>query len=252
MVYLKTGEEIELMRQSGAILKKVVRELREEVIKPGVTTKRIDDEAQRRIKGYGGEGSFNTVPGYLWFTTLPVNEQIVHTPPSERTLKTGDILTLDIGVRYKGYHTDHANTFVIGDVQLDSKTTEFLKVGKKTLYSALALVKPGRYIGEISACIQQGIEGHGYHIIKELTGHGLGKSLHEDPVVPGFIHKPIEKTYRIQPGLTIAVEVIYAMGTNKMIHEKGDDWSIRTADGSLAGWYEHTVAVSDKNTFILT
>lgn len=250
MIHLKSPQEIETMKQAGEILRRVYSEVKQE-IKPGITTNAIEARVKELIYKYGGEGSFDKVPGYRWVTCLPVNDQIVHTPPSDRVLKDGDVLTVDMGVFLRGYHTDFADTFVVGNA-LDEETVRFLKVGEETLKKALALVKSGNRIGQISELIQTEVEGAGYHIVKPLTGHGLGKTLHEDPLVPGFLHTPIAKTYKMQPGLTIAVEVIYGQTTGEMKHEKGGNWSIVTADGSLSGQFEHTIAITDKNSFILT
>ena len=250
MIHLKTPAEIETMTKAGEICRRVYQEVKAGV-KPGITTAHLEKKTKELIYKYGGEGSFDKVPGYKWVTCQPINDQIVHTPPSERVLEDGDVLTIDMGVFLNGYHTDFADTFIVGTAK-DQETVEFLKKGEETLKKALAVVKAGNYVGQISKVIQSEIEGAGYHIIKPLTGHGLGKTLHEEPMVPGFLPGPVERTYKMQPGLTIAVEVIYGKTTGKMKHEKGNDWSIVTADGGLSGQFEHTIAVTDKNSFILT
>jgi methionyl aminopeptidase len=250
MIHLKSPDEIEIMQKAGTILRRVYREVKKDIT-PGITTNDIERKTKELIYKYGGEGSFDKVPGYKWVTCQPVNDQIVHTPPSDRVLQDGDVLTVDMGVFLDGFHTDFADTFVVGQAR-DQETVEFLKVGEETLKKALALVKPGNRIGHISQLVQQEIEGAGFHIVKQLTGHGLGRSLHEEPMVPNFLHGPIEKTYKIQPGLTIAVEVIYGRTTGEMRHEKGEKWSIVTLDGSLSAQFEHTIAVDSKNAFILT
>ena len=249
MIKLKTDKEIKIMTEGGARLRKVVKELMPQ-IKAGMTTAQIDNKAERLIIKMGGEASFTKVTGYFWSTCLPVNEQIVHTPPSNRVLQDGDILTVDIGMYYKGYHTDFADTVAIGKV--DKKTDRFLETGKKTLTLAIKKVKKGRRIGEISRTIQDEIEGVGYSIVRELTGHGVGRDLHEDPNIPGFLDSPVENTIMIRQGMVIAIEVIYAIGGGKMVHEENDDWSIKTKDMSLSACFEHSVAVTDINTLILT
>ncbi len=249
MIHLKTRQEIEIMGEGGRRLRKVVQELMPK-IKEGMTTRQIDNEAERLVKKMRGEPSFKRVKGYRWSTCLCINEQIVHTPPSERVIKSGDILTVDIGMYYEGFHTDFADTIAIGD--LDEKSKMFLQTGKETLKYAIEKVKAGNRLGEISQTIQRKIEEAGFNIVKELTGHGVGRDLHEDPNIPGFIDKPLEKTQLIQPGLVVAVEVIYATGEGEMTYESPDQWSIRTKDGSLAGCFEHTVAVTNTNTLILT
>lgn len=249
MIHLKSDVEIGIMSEGGRRLRKVVDELRQ-IIKAGITTEQIDIEAETLIKKRGGEPSFKRVPGYKWSTCLPVNEQIVHTPPSDRKLIDGDIVTLDIGMYYKGFHTDYADTVAIGTI--DKETEKFLRIGKNTLNSAIKFAECNRKLGDISKEIEKHIVSNGYCIIKELTGHGIGRELHEDPYVPGFLDRPINKTQIIKPGLVIAIEVIYAASTNKMIYETGSDWSIRTDDKSLSACFEHTVAITNIKSFILT
>jgi methionyl aminopeptidase len=249
MIHLKTKEEIEIMRECGKKLTASVNELLP-FIQPGITTLEIDQEAERLILKNGAESSFNKVPGYKWTTCLPINEQAVHTPPSKRVVKDGDVLTVDIGAYYKGYHTDYATTFVVGS-NTNPKVEQFLKTGRETLDKAIGKAKEGAYLGEISQAMQEGIYGNGYFVLKELTGHGIGHDLHEDPYVPNYIEKPVERTLKIPSGLVIAVEVIYSMGSERIVYEKQGQWSIRSKDRSICACYEHTIAILDKNTYIL-
>ncbi len=250
MIDYKSEDEIESMRQGGAILRNVVDKLLPQV-KEGMTTEEVDRIATELIKNQGGDISFNKVKGYRWSTCLCVNEQVVHTPPSKRTLKKGDVFTIDIGVYYKNLHTDFATTFVVGG-ETDPETNRFLKIGKETLEKAIGKAKVGARIGEISKVIQDQIYGAGYFILKELTGHGVGRELHEDPFVPGYLDRKIEKTLEIKPGLVIAIEVIYSKGTEEIAYESGDDWSIISSDRSLTACFEHTIAISKKGTIVLT
>lgn len=250
MIDYKSEQEIELMRKGGEMLKKVVADLIPK-IKEGITTNEIDREAEKLIKNQGGDSSFNKVPGYRWSTCLSINDQVVHTPPSNRKVKNGDVFTIDIGMYYKKFHTDFSTTFVIGG-KTDPETERFLKVGRETLTRAISKAVKGGRLGEISKTIQDGIRKSGYFIMKELTGHGVGRELHEDPFVPGFINKPVEKTLEIKPGLVIAIEVIYSRGTEEIAYEKGDDWSIISADRSLTACFEHTVAITNNGTVVLT
>jgi methionyl aminopeptidase len=250
MIHLKTKEEIEIMKECGRILKTSTDELLK-MIKPGITTLEIDQEAERLINKNGAESSFKKVPGYSWTTCLPVNEQAVHTPPSKRVLKDGDVLTIDIGAYLKGFHTDYATTCIVG-TKKDPKIETFLTVGQETLEKAVSVVKQGAYLGEISKVMQDGIYGHGYFVLKELTGHGVGRELHEDPYVPNFLERPVEKTMKIPSGLVIAVEVIYSMGSELIAYENGQEWSITSADKSICACFERSIAVFDKNTYILT
>lgn len=249
MAHLKTEEEIAVMVEGGKRLKKIVNELRP-MLRAGIRTREIDREAESLIQKYEGEASFRKVPRYYWNTCLPINEQVVHTPPSDRVVQTGDLLTLDIGLYYRGYHTDYAETVLVGED--DPTKRRFLDVGEETLAKAIGQAKVGNRLGHIALAIQKEMERNSFFVLKELTGHGIGKELHEDPYVPGFLDSPIEKTSLIKPGLVIAIEVIYAMGTERIKYEKGEDWSIVTADGSLSACFEHTVAVTENGVRILT
>jgi len=248
MVHLKSKEEIRLMIEGGRRLREVLMSLRP-VIKPGVTTKFIDEKADELIIKQGGRPSFKMVKNYDWATCLPVNEQIVHTPPSERILKDGDVLTVDIGMYFQGYHTDFATTLFVGKERSEI-VEKFLETGQIALKKAILQANVGKRIGDISQTIQQEIEKNGYKIIKELTGHGIGKELHEDPYIFGFLQGSKDKTLIIKPGLTIAIEIIYSQTCEEIDYE--GDWSIRTKDRSLSACFEHTVAVTEDKTIVLT
>lgn len=250
MIYYKTGEEIEIMKESGRKLRRAV-ELLLPTVRPGMTTGEIDKQAEELIVKQGAQPSFKRVKGYSWTTCVPINEQVVHTPPGNRKLKEGDVLTIDIGAYFKGFHSDYATTFIVGNTR-DEKIERFLETGKTALQKAIDQATFGNRLGHISKAIEEEIYPAGYHIMEQLTGHGIGHELHEDPFVPGFLDKPLEKTLKIREGLVLAIEVIYSMGTEDIAYEKGDDWSIVTADGSLSACFEHTVAITNKNTFILT
>jgi len=250
MIHYKTEEEIKIMSEGGKKLKQILKRLIK-FVKPGITTLAIENEAQRLIKEEKAEVSFDKVEGYQFATCLPVNEQIVHTPPSERVLKKGDLLTIDIGLYYQGFHTDCAKTMVVGEEE-KGEIKRFLDTGREALKKAIEKIKVGGYLGEVSKAIETIIKKNSYFVIKKLTGHGIGKDLHEDPFVFGFLDRPLEKTLKIKPGLVLAVEVIYSMGTEEMVFEKDNDWSIVTKDGSLSACFEKTVAVTKNGVFILT
>lgn len=244
------------MADAGARLKKVMDELLP-LVKSGITTNFIDKTAERLILKNGGKPSFKEVHGYKWTTCLPINEQIVHTPPSERIIKDGDLLTIDIGLFLKGFHTDFATSFIVGPhfaqgAPRGKEIQKFLKVGSDTIYKAIKQVKIGNRIGDISKTIQDNIESAGYNLSDSLVGHGIGKILHEDPMVPGILDMSIANTPKIEKGLVIAVEIIYMMGARKVELEKNSQWSIKTTDNSLSACFEHTVAVADNEAIILT
>lgn len=250
MIDYKTEEEIKIMSEGGKKLKQILERLIK-FVKPGITTLAIENEAQRLIKEEKAEVSFDKVEGYQFATCLPVNEQIVHTPPSERVLKKGDLLTIDIGLYYQGFHTDCAKTMVVGEEE-KGEIKRFLDTGREALKKAIEKIKVGGYLGEVSKTIEAIIKKNGYFVIKKLTGHGIGKDLHEDPFVFGFLDRPVEKTLKIKAGLVLAVEVIYSMGTEEMAFEKDNNWSIVTKDGSLSSCFEKTVAVTKNGVLILT
>ncbi|KKQ38327.1 MAG: Methionine aminopeptidase [Candidatus Roizmanbacteria bacterium GW2011_GWA2_37_7] len=252
MIHLKTKQEIGRMKEGGAIVRDVVEKLLG-TVEPGITTYQIDRLAEEMIRARGAAPSFQKVNGYRWTTCLPINEQAVHTPPSATKLKRGDVLTIDIGVYHQGLHTDFATTVVVGgEGSADKKTNAFLQKGKDTLEQAIAKVQPWKHLGEVSGFIEHEITASGYFILKELTGHGIGKELHEDPYVLNYLDKPVEKTYKIQPGLTIAIEIIYSMGTTHIAYEPNIEWSIITKDRSLSACFERSIAVGEEETFILT
>ena len=250
MIHVKNAQEIEWMKTGGKILREVFEELLP-TIEPGIKTDAIDKTAEQLIRAKGAEPSFKRVKGYRWTTCLPINEQAVHTPPSSRELKPKDVLTIDMGVYYHGFHTDCATTILVG-VQSDEKIRAFLQKGKDTLEQAISQVKAGVRLGTIGSFIEREITGAGYFILRDLTGHGIGHELHEDPYVLNYLDQPVEKTYRIQPGLTIAVEIIYAKGTDQIAYESGEEWSIITQDRSLSACFERSIAIGEEETYILT
>ena len=238
------------MRVGGEKLKAVMKQLVPQ-IRAGITTNDINVLAETYIKEQGADISFNKVEGYKWAVCVPINEQVVHTPPTKRILKNGDVLTVDIGAYYQGFHTDHAITLVVGGTSTP-KIERFLQVGKEALQLAIDQARVGKRIGHISEAIEKKVGGAGYTIMKQLTWHGVGKQLHEDPLIPGYISKPIEKTMKLRPGMVLALEVIYSMGSADISYEENLEWSIITADKSMSACFEHTVALTDKNSLVLT
>jgi methionyl aminopeptidase len=250
MITYKTPEEIEIMRECGAKLKEVMKQLTPQ-IRAGITTNELNRLAEKYIKEQGADISFNKVEGYKWAVCVPINEQVVHTPPSKRVLKDGDVLCIDIGAYFKGFHTDHAITVVVGG-KSTPEIDKFLRVGREALELAIKEAVVGKRIGNISQAIQEKVEGAGYTVMKQLTGHGVGHELHEDPFIPGILTKSVEKTMKLKPGMVLALEVIYSMGSSEIAYENNQEWSIITADKSMSACFEHTVAITDKNTLVLT
>lgn len=246
MISLKSSREIELMDRAGTVVALVHKRLKEE-IKPGMTTKRIDQICEEVIRENGCTPSFKGLYGFPGSVCTSVNEVLVHGIPGSQILKNGDIISVDVGACYKGYHGDSAWTFLVGDV--DEKTRDLCRVTEEALYRGLEQVRPGNRIGDISWAIQSYVEAHGYSCPIEYTGHGIGKSVHEDPYVPnvGRPHTgPILKR-----GMCIAIEPMVFMG-KPHCHTLDDDWGVVANDHSLSAHYEHTIAITADGYKILT
>lgn len=250
MAYIKTPHEIALMTEAGKRLHAVTERLIP-AIKSGMTTRAVDDLAQSLLRLEGLGISFQTVNGYEFATCTAVNEQAVHTKPSGYVLRPGDVLTLDIGGIYEGYHSDWATTIIVDHIH-DVRKEKFLAAGQRALKETLAHLGPGVHLGMVGMIMQQEIEGAGYQVLRELTGHGIGRELHEDPYIPNVVTKPMHKTYQIQPGFVCAIEIIYSESTTHLVQTNPDGWSIDTADGSLAACFEETIVVTQNGIHILT
>lgn len=237
------------MRQGGKKLA-AVRDQVAAAIVPGANLKRLDDLADKLLVGTGGEPAFKKVPGYKWATCINVNAGIVHgIPHAHIIIQDGDIVSLDVGLWYQGYYTDTSITVVAGTASLE--TQRFLAAGKHALKTAINLAKPGLRIGHISRAIQTSIETAGYNCLRNYTGHGVGKSLHEFPSIPCVLDRPLESTPIIEPGMTLAIEVMYMMGLPEVVKLK-DGWTIATKDGSSSGLFEETIIVGKKTPEIIT
>ncbi len=249
---MSDNNRISVMQQGGTMLNTIQKRLLQKV-QVGVSAKDIDREADRLIKEVEGAASFKTVKNYKWATCICVNDEVVHGIPDDTFIK-GDVVCIDVGLLYKGYHTDTAWTVYLptGDLRKDSTVEKFLKTGKKTLDDAIKEVRVGNRIGNISKTIQNGIEGNGYYIVKELVGHGVGKTLHESPQIPGYLDSDTKHTPIIKEGQTLAIEVIYALGTGEIEYKNDDGWTIVTKDGSLSAVFEHTVLATYSGPLILT
>ena len=236
--------ELSLIRKSGEILAKALKRALES-IKVGVTELEVDEVVKREIYKLGGDLSYKTVPGYKYATCITVNEQVVHGIPTERKFVTGDLVSVDLAVMYKGWHTDAAWSILIGS---DAEKKKFLKVGEEALWEGINQATAGNRVGDISFAIQSKIEGAGYQVVRSLVGHGVGRSLHEDPEIPGFGQKGSGMI--LKTGMTLAIEVIYTKGSSDLLLDT-DGWTFRTADNSWGGLFEMTVIVG-KNPEILT
>ncbi len=252
MIDYKTPEEITLMQHGGHILSDVLGEVMD-AIKPGVTELEIDQLSEKLIRARGGEPGFKKVKGYHHTICVSTNDVVVHGIPGSYAFQEGDVVGIDCGVFYKGFHTDMSDSkIVVGPkTKPDKAAAEFLRVGKHALDEAISMAIMGNRIGNISETIQKIVEAGGYSVVRSLIGHGVGRNLHEEPEVPGYLVGKIQKTPLLKEGMTIAVEVIYNMGSSEVVLDR-DGWTIRTEDGALAGLYERTIAITKNGPLMLT
>lgn len=248
MIHIKTPEEIAIMREGGKKLGIILEDLLE-FSQTGVVLLDIEKRANELILASGATPSFSTVPGYKWATCLNVNEVVVHGIPSTYALRDGDVFTIDIGLIYKGLHTDTAGTKIIGP---SKKNEEFLNTGKLALERGIEAARVGNRIGDISKIVQETIEGAGYSIVKSLVGHGVGRDLHEEPQIPNYLRGSIANTLPLREGMTIAIEPIYAMGRGEIVYENTDGWTLATRDRSLTSVFEHSLAITASGPVVLT
>lgn len=249
MIKLKSPREIAIMTEGGEKLSQVLRQLSLLVL-PGSTPIDIDQKAQKFLLATGGTPSFKTVSGYKYSTCISVNDEVVHSIPTRTPLKEGDIVGLDIGLLYKGYHTDTSITLPVG--KISPETQKFLKAGRESLDSAVNQAKIGNTIWDISKAMEAPILKAGYSPVRSLTGHGVGTTLHEEPYVPCFAVGDRKYSIKLEPGLILAIETIYNQGTPEVVYKNDDNWTLVTEDGKLSGMFEVTVAITNQGTQILT
>lgn len=245
-IYLKSTEQAEIIRENGVILGKAHAEVAK-AIGEGVKTKELDKIAEEFIKDNGGQPSFLNLYDFPASLCISVNEVVVHGIPSNRVLKSGDVISVDCGVHKNGFHADSAYTYCVGEP--NNETIELLKVTKESLFEGIECAKSGKRIGDISYAIQKYNEDRGYGIVRELVGHGIGRSVHEAPEVPNYGKRgngPL-----IQNGLVIAIEPMVTQGKRFVVQES-DGWTIRTEDKKPAAHFEHTVFVTKDGPDILT
>ena len=246
-VTIKSHKEIELMRKAGEILAATHEELKK-AIHPGISTLDIDKLGERIIRGYGCIPSFKNYNGYPASICISVNDEVVHGIPSRhRILREGDIVSLDAGVIYKGYHSDAARTWAVGEVSPEAQ--KLMDVTKQSFFEGIRFAKSGNHLNDISAAIQSFAESFGYGVVRELVGHGIGTHLHEDPEVPNFAMK--RKGILLRPGMTLAVEPMINMGGPDVLW-MDDDWTVVTVDHSLSSHYENTILITEGEPEILS
>jgi methionyl aminopeptidase len=248
VIQLKSAREIDLMAQGGKILGDTVQHLRS-VVQPGMSTGELDDIAETFIRSYeGAVPAFKGLYGFPGSICASVNNEIVHGIPSrKRVLKDGDIISIDVGVGYKGYFTDSATTVAVGTISADAR--RLLDVTAESLEAGIAAATVGNHIGDIGAAVQKVVEAAGFSVVRDLVGHGIGVEFHEEPQVPNY-GKP-KRREKLVPGLTIAIEPMVNIG-GPATRTLSDRWTIVTLDGSLSAHFEHTVAITDDGPRVLT
>ena len=246
MIYYKTREEIEKLRRSALLVSETLALIASK-IEPGVKTGYLDRIAEEYIRSQGGEPTFKGYQGFPATLCISVNEEVVHGIPGEYMLKEGDVLSVDCGAYRDGFHGDHAFSFQVGEV--DPKIKKLLDVTEKSLYTGIEQAKAGNRIGDIGFAIQDYVQKRGYTVVRELTGHGVGRNLHEDPSVPNYGKRG--RGHKIKEGMTLAIEPMINLG-KKSVRQLPDGWTIVTADGLPSAHFEHDIAIIDGKPEILS
>lgn len=246
-ITIKSSREIELMTEAGRILE-IVHEEMEKALKPGMTTFEIDALGEEVIRSYGCKPSFLNYNGYPASICVSVNDEVVHGIPSrKRIIKEGDIVSLDAGVIYKGYHSDAARTHAIGEISPEAK--KLIEVTKQSFFEGMKFAKEGNHLFDISAAIGNYAESFGYGVVRDLCGHGIGRNLHEDPEIPNY--RTIRRGPKLRAGMTLAIEPMINAGTAN-VRWLDDNWTVVTADGRLSAHYENTVLITKDGPVLLT
>jgi methionyl aminopeptidase len=246
MVNIKSKRELELMRQSGKLVARVLMELTKLAV-PGTKLIELDQAAEELTLSFGAKPSFKGYIGYRHSLCTSVNEQVVHGIPTDRVLKDGDIIGLDFGLSYQGFHGDSAVTVAVGKISEEAK--ELLYVTKQSLYAGIDSARAGNTIKDVAIAIESVVKPYGFGIVKEFVGHGIGEKLHEDPQIPNYAAGA--SNLKLKPGMTIAIEPMVNRGTHK-VRVLGDRWTAVTNDGELSAHYEHSIAITDGEPEILT
>jgi methionyl aminopeptidase len=246
MVVCRTKEEIEKIRRAGRIVAEVLRDLRE-MAQPGVTTRELDRYAEAKIRARGGIPTFKGYRGFPASICTSINEEVVHGIPSDRKLCAGDIVGIDCGVTLDSYVADAAITVPVGEVS--EEVQRLLRVTEEALYRAIEQARVGNRLYDISYAVQSYAEAHGYSVVRDFCGHGVGRQMHEDPQVPNF--GTPGRGLRLRPGLVLAIEPMLNMGTHE-VEIADDGWTVRTVDRKLSAHFEHTIAITERGPIILT
>jgi len=240
-------QKISSMRAGGKRMR-VVKKALQDFVTVGTTFEAIEAKAQELIKAQGGIPNFALVPGYHWATCVMKNDELCHGIPKNKVVDDGDVITIDVGMLYEGWHLDTSITFAVGTVS--SEISHFLEVGKQSLKKAIAKARVGSSVYDVSSAMQRVVERAGYSAAYQLTGHGIGEELHMEPSIPCEADRA-DKKIKLYEGQTVAIEIMYAMGDATVVLDK-DKWTYRTQDGSLSGMFEETVLVTAAGPEILT
>ena len=247
MVILKTGRELKKMREAGRIAAKALK-LAGEAVEPGITTFDIDEIVRKYIESEGAKPSFLGYNGFPASACISVNDVVIHGIPNKTCrIKSGDIVSIDIGAFFEGFHGDNAATFACGDITDEARA--LIKVTKESLYEGIKMAKAGNRIGDVASAVQRYVEARNYSVVRDFVGHGVGAKLHEDPCVPNFGTKG--RGVRLLPGMTIAIEPMVNVGTHR-VKVLDDDWTTVTADGKNSAHFEHSVVITPDGPVILT
>ncbi|WP_409290997.1 type I methionyl aminopeptidase [Peribacillus sp. SCS-37] len=246
MIICKTPRELEIMREAGRIVALTHQELKK-FIQPGITTKELDQIAEKFIRKHDAIPSFKGYNGFRGSICASVNDELVHGIPGDRILVEGDIISIDIGAEYNGYHGDSAWTYPVGNI--DEETQRLLDVTEESLYRGLKEAMPGVRLSNISHAIQTYVEENQFSIVREYVGHGIGQDLHEDPQIPHY--GPPNKGPRLKPGMVICIEPMVNAGS-RYVKTLADEWTVVTVDKSMCAHFEHTIAITETGYEILT
>ena len=246
MIILKSKKEIEIMREAGKIVAETHAILKEAVI-PGISTLELDRIAENNIRKYNAIPSFKGYGGFPGTICASINEEVVHGIPGNTILREGDIISLDIGAYYKGYHSDSAKTHGVGMISEEDR--KLIEVTRESFYEGIKFAKLGYRLSDISHAIQAHVEEQGFSVVRELVGHGVGTQLHEDPQIPNY--GPPGKGPRLQEGMVLAIEPMINIGTHR-VKTLLDGWTVVTLDGKKSAHYEHTIAITDDEPIILS
>jgi len=246
MILLKSERDLELMRPACMLAGRVLEDIAG-FVKPGLTTREVDEFAAERIKSYGAKSAFLGYRKYPCQTCLSVNDEVVHGLAGGRELRFGDIVSVDVGVVYHGFVGDTARTVAVGGCGVEAQ--RLMDVTERSLYEGIAAALPGNRVTDISRAVQRYVEGNGFNVVREFVGHGVGRSMHEEPQVPNFVDG--KKSPNLRPGMTIAIEPMVNAGLPG-VKILNDGWTVVTQDGSLSAHFEHTVLVTEGEPEILT